>query len=186
MPKGTVFTTIHGDGAHNMAFTSAIGQLIISWANNESVFLAILQSLICNPNQFTAQSIWTSHKSTRARLNLVKSLANEVLEDSKLIEAVNQACKEFHSATKTRNFFCHGMYSYSDDLKLIGVTSWNDDGGKLKQDRRDLDANAINSINDATQRLAGLNLSLWELVELIDQNTGLERESYPHKQSQRD
>jgi hypothetical protein len=57
---------IHGKAAHNGAFLLSIGNLIVNWANNESVFLAMLQALAGGGAQ-TAAIIWHSHRTSNAK-----------------------------------------------------------------------------------------------------------------------
>ncbi len=68
--KKTAKITIHGKAAHNAAFLTSIGSLVVNWANNESVFLAMIQVLV-GGDKLTAAIVWHSHRTTHARLELV-------------------------------------------------------------------------------------------------------------------
>lgn len=73
-PK-TARIIVKGNTDHNLPFLVAIGQLVISWANNESLFLAVLQVLFRDSK--TAAITWASHKNSRTRLQFVQALVEE-------------------------------------------------------------------------------------------------------------
>lgn len=50
---------INGPVDHNAPFLCAIGGLVVNWANNESVFLAMMQALV-QGDEYTAAIIWQS------------------------------------------------------------------------------------------------------------------------------
>ena len=80
MPKknnrGIPRIPIHGKEAHNAAFLVSIGGLIVNWANNESVCIAMLQLLV-NGGEQSATIIWHSHRTSNAKLELVHKLCRE-------------------------------------------------------------------------------------------------------------
>jgi hypothetical protein len=98
---------VHRDLAHNAGFFLAIGGLVVNWANNESVFMAMLQALV-GGERHTATIIWHSHRTTAARLELIARLAREQVQDETLVRDIENAISRFKGFSRTRNFFCHG------------------------------------------------------------------------------
>lgn len=109
--KRPVKIHIHGNAAHNAGILIAIGGLIVHWANNESVFLAMLQTLIAGGEQ-TAAIIWQSQKTSRPRLDLVGRLVREQVKDQQLIADIESAIARFGGLSRARNFYCHATYEH--------------------------------------------------------------------------
>ena len=75
---------LHGNALHNSGIQISIGGLVIHWANNESVFLAILK-LLAPGTAMTGPIIWQSLWTSRPRLDLVLRLARERVEKDKTL-----------------------------------------------------------------------------------------------------
>src|SRR5437588_4983001 len=97
-----------------------IGGLIIAWANNESVFMAMIQALVTGAHH-TATIIWHSHRTTHNRMQLLSQLAREQIRDATLNEEIQTAVKRFKGLSGLRNFYCHCSYDYSSEMQLRGA-----------------------------------------------------------------
>src|ERR1700682_2236023 len=66
---------------------SLIGNLIVSWSNNESLFIYGLMILL-DTDQASAAIIFATLNTTRAQIDLIQRLAEGKLEDNKLDKAL--------------------------------------------------------------------------------------------------
>jgi hypothetical protein len=166
--------------AHNTAFLVVIGGLVVNWANNESVFLAMLQALV-GGGKHTAAIIWHSHRSTMARLELISRLARDQIQDDALTADIDGAIAAFKGASRTRNFFCHATYAHDSKLRLRsaqGVTLYQE-GTPINFETKTMDAATMNEIRQASMGLAERNLDLWRLVPRIEAALGVRRVRLP-------
>lgn len=157
---------IHGNANHNTAFILAIGGLVINWANNESVFLAMLQVLVKGGKK-SAAIIWHSHRTSNARLDLVHRLARERIKNAKLLRGIGKAVSQFKGYSRTRNFFCHALYRYDDNMCLRDATGTlaPQEGDPLVDETKKLDLATLNEITYASMALSKFNRDLWSIVQ---------------------
>jgi hypothetical protein len=168
---------IHGKAAHNGAFLVAIGNLIINWANNESVFLAMLQLLV-GGGRLTGAIIWNSQRTSNARVELVGKLCRERIEDCELLKDITDAINHFKTLSRTRNFYCHSTYNYSSELILStvhGVTA-PQEGAPISFKTKKMDLATLNEIGHVSVELSQLNRALWALVIRLQNSLGLRLE----------
>ncbi len=181
LPRGkTVSAPIAGPADINAGIQAAIGGLVIAWANAESVFLALLQ-LLMKETERTAGIVWYSLRTTQARLDLVTKLARERFEDGRLAKEIEERVNLFKGPSGTRNFFCHATYGYAENMQLSTVhgVSLAQDGSPLRFTNKWLDLAAMNEIGSATVDLINLNADLWETVERVETELGVQREERP-------
>lgn len=182
-PIRKVQIPILGPIDHNAGPYMAIGGLMIAWSNNESVFMAMLQALV-GDTAHTATLIWHSHRTSRARMELLDKLAREQLQKHPdLVSEIQWAIKAFKGLSRLRNYLAHATYHYDDQMRLhstFGV-AYNDDGAPLKAEQKLLDAATMNEIGHATIQLATLNAEFWALVPKIEQTLGVQRVKYPQQ-----
>ena len=171
--RGGPHLPIVGKPAHNGLFQCAIGGLVISWSNNESVFIEMLRQLITG-GKFSAQIVWHSQRTAVARLELVSRLCRERVSDKLLIDDITKAISTFKGFTKTRNFYCHALYQYDSEAYLVRATSTTmaSDDEPIRFDERRMDAAMANELGDATLRMAEFNRELWKLVVRLQQSLG--------------
>ena len=134
------------------AIQTAIGGLIIHWANSESVFLAMLQTLLPDSGR-SAAIIWFSQRTTQARLDLLAKLSRERITNAALVGEIEKAISAFRGLTGVRNFYCHAIYQYDLETKhLTGVhgTTLAQDGTPLRSTNKPLNLGTINEITSAT------------------------------------
>jgi hypothetical protein len=181
--RGVPQVPIHGKAAHNAAFLVSIGNLIVNWSNNESVFLAMLQTLIAG-GKMSAAIVWHSHRTTNARMELISRLCREQVKDDSLVTEINKAISSFKGFSRTRNFYCHATYRYDSDLHLVSATSATSpqDGEPIKFEVKRMDGAAINEMADATIRMGHFNQDLWSLVWRLEEALGVKRVGRPELQ----
>ncbi|HEX4986972.1 MAG TPA: hypothetical protein VFV71_12995 [Burkholderiales bacterium] len=171
---------IHGKAAHNTAFLTSIGGLIVNWANNESVFLALLQLFLIGGTH-SAAIVWHSHRTTNARLELIGSLARERVKDEQLLQDITNAIKRFKGFTGTRNFYCHATYRYDSDLCLASATATTNAqvDEPLKFEVKRMDLAALNEMKFASVEMGKFNRELWKLVLRLQTELGVQHVNLP-------
>lgn len=177
---------IPGDMGHNLGFHTAIGSLVIHWANTESIYMLYLRTLL-NQDQHDTAIIWHAQRSTVARLELISKLARSRIDnDSNLLGDVLKSVSLFRGFCNIRNFFCHAVYSYDGEGKLDfahGITLTRDDY-PLNFERKPMDAGTASEIIDAANRLAGFSDECWDLAERLDQHFGTQHVTRPQRPQQ--
>src|ERR1700730_5876473 len=88
---------------------SLIGNLIVSWSNNESLFIYVLMILL-ETDQASATRAFATLNTTRARLDLIQRLSKIKLRDEKLDKALSKLIDRFNRSTALRNEFNHCLY----------------------------------------------------------------------------
>lgn len=177
LPEGRTLTIpVMGTADYNSGFLVAIGQLVVSWANNESVFLAMLQALMPDTGK-SAAIVWYAQRTSQARLELLSKLIRERVRSAGLIADIEAAIRAFKGPTRTRNFYCHATYLYDREMRLAaarGVTL-SQDGVPLRQTERTMDLAMANEVGNAIVELAVLNRQLWNLVDRLCDELGVQR-----------
>ena len=165
---------VYGDAAHNMGVYHAIGVLVINWAIDESVCLAVLQTLL-HGDKPSAVIAWYAHNSTAARLELVSALCRQRINDEILCSDVLRILTEFGGYTKVRNFFCHATYVPAKDGKLRAVegVTLSQEGKPLRVTQRLLDRETLNDVTSTARKLADMNQALWGVVKRIEDALGV-------------
>ena len=185
MPKRKVTAAkipIHGKAAHNTAFLVSIGNLVVNWGNNESVFMAMLQLLVVG-GKHSAAIVWHSHRTTHARLELVERLCRERLADEKLVKDILKAIENFKGLSRVRNFYCHATYSYDSELCFATASgaSYMQEGYPIKFETKRMDRAMINEMADAALKLGELNGRLWKLVMRLETALGIRLVNLPEQ-----
>jgi hypothetical protein len=180
-PRRPVKIPIHGNAHHNTGILLAIGGLVVNWANNESVFMAMLQALV-GGDKLTAAIIWQSQKTSRPRLDLVARLVREQVKNPSLVTDIEKAISQFGGFSRARNFYCHATYDYRpEDLALVSAhgMALSDDGDPLTFEVKPFNAGTLNEICDISMKLAQFNRRLWGLVERLQSELGVRRVELP-------
>ena len=71
-----------------------IGNLVYSWANNESMFIYVLMVLM-NTDEASAAVVFTTLNTTRARLDLVERLAKIKIKDKSIQKTLERIVAQF-------------------------------------------------------------------------------------------
>jgi len=183
MPKKskTKVITVPGDISHNQGFFTLIGILVANWSSAESVFSAMLQSLL-GVDKLATAIVWHSFRHTNARLDLIVRLTRErVKHDPTLINDVVTACDNFRGFSRVRNFYCHALYSYDAENKLNYAhgTDLTYEDDPLKFTSKPMDANAASELSDHGKRLAPFSLKCWDLSDRLADALGVPRPKRP-------
>jgi hypothetical protein len=173
---------ISGELAHNSGFYTAIGGMVVHWANTESIFMAILQVLL-SQDKFSAAIVWHSLRATNSRLEMIDKLAKERVKDEALLSDLQACVSKFKGFCRTRNFFCHATYSYDAVGNLDfaqGIRLTNEDD-PLGFERRGMDRSTANQIIDAVTKLPPFSDECWDVAERLDQAFGTQLVERPQR-----
>jgi hypothetical protein len=143
--------------------------------------------LLLNREAKAAPIIWYSHRTTQARLQLVARLSRERLEDAALLTDIERPISQFEGFSRVRNFYCHAMYNYSEDLQLSSVTSatLTQEGDPIRLTIKPMDNTTLNEITSTTMNLMEFNLTIWSVVSRLADALGappVKRPSLPGEQ----
>lgn len=177
LPKGRTLTMpVMGAADYNSGFFLAIGQLVTLWANNESVFLAMLQVLMPDVG-LTPSIVWYSLRTSAARRDLLSKLLRERVTDADLVKEIEAAIVAFRGPTTARNFYCHATYRYDDQKRLESVqgVTLSQEGVPIRFTTKKIGAAVANEIGNAIVDLAQLNGRLWNLVDRLADTLGVRR-----------
>lgn len=171
---------ITGKAAHNAAFLTSIGSLVVNWANNESVFLAMLQLFLVGGKN-SAAIVWQSLRTSNARLELVDRLCRERVKDTELLSEITEAISHFRGLSRIRNFYCHATYRYDSELNLDSVSSVTSpqEGHPLVSKTKRMDRATLNEIGHASIELMKFNRRLWVIVERLQIELGAHHVTLP-------
>ena len=148
----------------------------MNWSNNESVFLAMLQCLL-KLDGLVVSIVWHSQRTSKARLDLIARLSRQQIQDTSLVEDIEDAISKFSGLSRTRNFFCHATYEYAQDLSLLTATSYSlaNEGDPIRRDTKPMNLATLNEIGHASVQLAEFNRGLWKLVRRMEAALGVQR-----------
>jgi hypothetical protein len=171
---------VHGPIDHNAGIYLAIGSLVVNWANNESIFLAMLQTVM-GGDAPAGNIVWYSQRTTKARLDLLLRLCQSKIADKALLRDIRKAASQFRGFTRARNFYCHGLYRYDERLRLIEVVSVSisDEGEPLRPTQKPFTRATFNELADTINKLTTLNRDLWALVPRLASALGVPSPQVP-------
>jgi hypothetical protein len=162
---------LFGDSAHNSGFSLAIGELIIHWANNESMFLKILVSLMGHDREL-ARIVFYSHKNTMGRLDLFSALIKSKVSDKLIIDDFERLVSNFKNLSKKRNFFAHCMYSYQGKPEMLSEATgvmFDNQSQSFRDETVRMEAPAIREIDNTNIKFVELNHKLWSFTRRLDE-----------------
>ncbi len=156
-----------------------VGNLVFTWANNESLFIYLLQILLETDFEGAAITFVTLN-TTRARLDLVRRLTKLRVRDPEVVKKVDKLIERFNECTKLRNELNHSIYeidaggsiTHSSELKLRETK----DGLSLAS-RRPFDAARIRQIEGTVRKLTKLNRDLWAFMPELERAVGKRKPS---------
>ncbi|SHL04978.1 hypothetical protein SAMN05444159_4863 [Bradyrhizobium lablabi] len=145
---------------------SLIGNLIVSWSNNESLFIYVLMILL-DTDQPSAAIVFATLNTTRARLDLIQRLAKIRLKDPKLDKALSKLIDRFNRSTALRNEFNHCMYITDESGQITHTQSM-----RLVESRehlqfgisKPLDDVRLRSMVEAAKEMSNINRGIWDLL----------------------
>jgi Asp-tRNA(Asn)/Glu-tRNA(Gln) amidotransferase C subunit len=156
----------HGSANRRTFIMALIGNLVYSWANNESMFIYVLMILM-NTDEASAAVVFTTLNTTRARLDLVERLARLKIREKSIQKALERIIAQFNELTKLRNEFNHCMYTLNERGEITHTHSirMQDVKGKLQLGViRKMDDARINDILAAVRDMTKLNREIWDFL----------------------
>lgn len=168
---------------HNSLFHMNLGILQTHWSNCESV-LAIYAMVLTQTERETADIYWHSLINTRARINYIWSLANEIIKKKKQREDLYEILKDLRGLTKTRNFYAHAQYRYDDNGKLIIVSGSRltpEAAKPIKRTIKTCNSRTLHQIINTTKKLTKLNKNMWDMVFTLEAEFGGQLEGLPQQ-----
>jgi hypothetical protein len=156
----------HGSANRRTFIMALIGNLVYSWANNESMFIYVLMVLM-NTDETSAAVVFTTLNTTRARLDLVDRLAKIKIKDKSIHKALDRIIAQFNELTKLRNEFNHCMYTLNERGEITHTHSirMQEVKGKLQLGVvRKMDDARIDDIVAAIRDMTKLNREIWDFL----------------------
>src|SRR5258708_774912 len=143
-----------------------IGNLIVSWSNNESLFIYVLMILL-DTDRPSAAIVFTTINTTRARLDLIQRLSKIKLRDENLNKALSKLIDRFNRSTALRNEFNHCMYITDETGQITHTQSM-----RIVENRehlqfgmsKPLDDARLKSMIAAAREMTTINRDIWELL----------------------
>jgi len=157
-PHALDTVTLYGD----------IGNLIVQYANNESVFLRMLGSLI--GDAATADVVFFAHKNTQGRLDLLATLAVEKITEPALLKEFQDLHRHFKNLGKTRNFYAHARYEMTakgGPVAAIGVI-FDNQSNQFRDKKVKFDRAGRYELAQCGTKFKELNSRLIEFAQRLD------------------
>lgn len=146
-----------------------IGNLILSWSNNESMFVYVLMVLL-DIDDVSAALVFTSLNTTRAKIDLVRRLAALKIRDPALAQAFTRLLRRFDSCTKVRNEFNHCVYNLDGNGEIVTthIMRVQEGHGQLSiGSTRAMDEARVREITDVIRQLKRLNRDIWAFLPVL-------------------
>jgi len=143
-----------------------IGNLVYSWANNESMFIYVLMILM-NTDETSAAVVFATLNTTRARLDLVERLARMKIRERSVQKTLERIIAQFNELTKIRNEFNHCMYTLDERGEITHTQSirMQEVQGRLQLGVvRRMDEARIKEMLQAIRAMIKLNREIWDFL----------------------
>ena len=147
-----------------------IGNLILSWSNNESMFVYVLMILL-RVDDVSAALVFTSLNTTRARLDLVRRLASLKIRDEAVASSLSRLLRRFDACTKVRNEFNHCVYNLDERGEIVTthIMRIQEGQGRLSLGlTRAMDESRVRELRDVIRQLKRINRDLWALLPVLE------------------
>jgi hypothetical protein len=149
-----------------------IGNLIVSWSNNESLFIYVLMILL-DTDRPSAAIVFATLNTTRARLDLIQRLSKIKLRDEKLNKALSKLIDRFNRSTALRNEFNHCMYITDETGRITHTQSM-----RIVENReylqfgisKPLDDARLKNMIEAAREMTKINRDIWELLPQLQRH----------------
>lgn len=143
-----------------------IGNLVLGWSNNESMFIYILM-LLMRTDRMSATITFITLNTTRARLDLVQRLARAQIRDRAVAKELDRLIGVFNECTRSRNELNHCMYSVNDRGEITHTHSLRiqDRRGVLQLGEiRPMDEARLEEMRAVIGKLGRLNKDIWDFL----------------------
>ena len=149
-----------------------IGNLVFTWSNNESMFIYFLQVLL--KTDFSSAAItFVSLNTTRARLDLVRRLAKDKIDEPKVVRRIERLIERFNVCTKVRNEFNHCIYQLNEAGQFTHTTILRVTEKKTNlqyAEVREFDERRIQEMTRTIRKLTILNRDLWAFLPELERS----------------
>lgn len=148
---------------------SLIGNLGLSWSNNESLFVYVLM-LLLRTDEVTAALVFGTLNTSRARLDLIRRLASVKLTDPAVAQTLERLIRRFNATTKVRNDLTHAMSEVNAAGEITHTNTMRivEQGGRLGLGtRRPMDDARVRELTDVNRQLTRLNRDLWQFLPVL-------------------
>ncbi|GJD31556.1 hypothetical protein PMNALOAF_2815 [Methylobacterium adhaesivum] len=148
---------------------SLIGNLGLSWSNNESLFVYVLM-LLLRTDEVTAALVFGTLNTSRARLDLIRRLASVKLTDPAVAQTLERLIRRFNATTKVRNDLTHAMSEVNAAGEITHTNTMRivEHGGRLGLGtRRPMDDARVRELTDVNRQLTRLNRDLWQFLPVL-------------------
>lgn len=147
-----------------------IGQIVLSWSNNESMLIYLLM-LLLDTDQTSATIVFATLNTTRARLDLIERLAKAKLKDRAIVGELDGLLTTFNKCTRMRNEFNHCIYTFNDSGELTHTHSlrFQEVRGRMRMGTvKAMDARRVQEMQASIATLTALNRDLWRFLQRLD------------------
>jgi hypothetical protein len=147
-----------------------IGNVVLNWSNNESLFIYVLM-LLQRTDQASAAILFATLNTTRARLDLIQRLARIKIRDRALNKELDRLIDRFNDGTHIRNEFNHCMYTVDSSGEISQTQSMRlvQTRGNLRfGETKPLDEARIHEMSEAVREMTRLNRDIWDFLPRLE------------------
>jgi hypothetical protein len=147
-----------------------IGNLVLTWANNESMFLYVLM-LLMRTDEISASIVFATLNTTRARVDLIHRLGKVHIQDRALQTSLERILDQFNECTRVRNEFNHSMYSISPQGEITHTHTMRiqEIRGKLQVGvTKKFDDNRMKELMKVLGDLKNINRDIWDFLPRLE------------------
>ncbi len=148
------------------ALFQLIGQLVLSWSNNENLLGHVLMLLLGTDDR-SAAAVFATLTTTRARLDLVRRLMMLNVADPATRRELEGVLERFSDAGRVRNEVLHAMHftDEPDEITEAQAMHYVEKAGRPSfDDRQPIDEKRFVELRDIGNEMASLNRDLRELL----------------------
>lgn len=156
------------------ALLTLLGDLVLSWSNNESLLIYVLMILL-ETDEPSAAITFATLNTTRARMDLVHRLLMLKVRDRGIRNSIESVMDRFSEANKVRNELIHAMYSVSasGEITHTHLMRFVEKRGEISfGDRQAMDRKRLDGISQTCAELKRLNRDLWDLLPRLQAAVG--------------
>ena len=155
--------------------TFHIGHLIMSWAICESLFFGMFICLVGGKDSQSAELIWLSNNSTRARIDQLTGLCVTRKLPQLLSDEIHDHVKTFKAITSVRNRYCHAYYAVDPityTLTHVEFAKVSHKSERLSFQTKSADKALLNELENTIAIANKLNETLWPTLIKLKNELG--------------
>ena len=153
-----------------ISIMAMIGNLVLTWGNNESLLLYILM-LLMRTDEISASIVFATLNTTRARVDLIQRLAKVHVKDKALHKSLDNIIDRFNDCTRVRNEFNHSMFSISPrgDITHTHTLRIQETRGRLQVGQtKKFDDSRMQEVMAVLGELRTINRDIWDLLPRLE------------------